>query len=73
MAQLDALTAAVQKEDTIIDSAITLIQGLAAQVKALPPDQAAIDALAAEITAKSDALAAAVSANTTSAPSPQVP
>ena len=61
---LDALQAAVTAEDTVIDSAIALLQGLAAQVAALQPDQAAIDALAKDITDKTTALAGAVTANT---------
>ena len=65
MANLTDLQAAVATEDTVIDSAVALIQGLAAQVAALSPNQAAIDALAADIKAKSDSLAAAVAANTT--------
>lgn len=64
MATLQDLQAAVAAEDTVIDSAIALLRGLAAQVAALPPDQAAIDALAADITAKTGVLSAAVSANT---------
>ena len=68
MATLTDVQAAVTAEDSVIDSAIALIQGLAAQVAALPPNQAAIDALAADITAKSAALAAAVTANTPAAP-----
>ena len=67
MATLADLQAKVTAEDTVIDSAITLIQGLAAQIAALQPSQAAIDALAADVQAKSDALAAAVAAN---APAP---
>jgi peptidoglycan hydrolase CwlO-like protein len=58
----------VSQEDTVIDSALALISGLAAQVAALQPNQAAIDALAADIKAKSDSLAAAVTANTPAAP-----
>ncbi len=65
MSTLADLQAAVTAEDTVIDSAVTLIQGLAAQVAALQPNQAAIDALAADIKAKSDGLAAAVAAGTT--------
>jgi peptidoglycan hydrolase CwlO-like protein len=61
---LDSLQSAVAAESTVIDSAVQLIQGLAAQVAALQPTQEAIDALAANIKAKSDALAAAVTANT---------
>lgn len=62
------LQSEVTAEDTVIDSAVTLIQGLAAQVAALAPNQAAIDALAADIKAKSDGLAAAVAAGTPAAP-----
>ncbi len=65
MATLADVVAEVGAESTVIDSAIALIQGLAAQVAALTPDQAAIDQLAADIQAKSDALATAVKANTT--------
>jgi ABC-type transporter Mla subunit MlaD len=68
MATLADLQTAVTAEDTVIDSAITLIKGLAAQIAALPPDQAAIDALAADVKGTSDALAAAVAANTGGAP-----
>lgn len=64
MATLKDVQDAVTAEDTVIDSAVALIQGLAAQVAALAPNQAAIDALAADIKNKSDALAAAVVANT---------
>lgn len=70
MASLDALQKAVAAEDNVIDSALTLIQGMADQIKNLTPDQAAIDALAADVQAKSDALAAAVAANTPAAPAP---
>lgn len=64
MATLADVQAAVTAEDTVIDSAVALIQGLAAQVAALAPNQAAIDALATDIKNKSDVLAAAVTANT---------
>ena len=68
MATLTDLQNEVTAEDTVVDSAIALLTGLAAQVKALTPDQAAIDALAADITAKTSSLAAAVTANTPAAP-----
>lgn len=68
MATLADVQAAVTAEDTVIDSAVALIQGLAAQVAALAPNQAAIDALAADIQAKSAALADAVAANTPATP-----
>lgn len=70
MANLADVQADVTAEDTVIDSAIALLQGLAAQVAALPPNQAAIDALAADITAKTQVLANAVTANTPAAPTP---
>jgi hypothetical protein len=63
-AQLEDLRAAVEAENVVIDSAVTLIAGLAAQIAALPADDAAIAQLAADVRAKSDALAAAVAANT---------
>lgn len=68
MATLTDVQAAVTAEDTVIDSAIVLLQGLAAQVAALQPNQAAIDALAADIGGKTQALADAVAANTPAAP-----
>lgn len=67
MATLQDIQDDVTAEDTVIDSAVTLLQGLAAQVAALKPNQTAIDALAADIKAKSDGLAAAVAANTPAA------
>jgi hypothetical protein len=68
MSTLADVQAAVTAEDTVVDSAIALLQGLAAQIAALQPNQAAIDALAADVTAKTTALANAVAANTPAAP-----
>lgn len=68
MATLADVQAAVTAEDTVVDSAITLLNGLAAQIAALQPNQAAIDALAADVSGKTAALAAAVTANTPAAP-----
>jgi hypothetical protein len=68
MSTLADVQAAVTAEDTVVDSAIALLQGLAAQIAALQPNQAAIDALAADVTSKTTALAAAVAANTPAAP-----
>jgi len=65
MATLNDVQAAVTAEDTVVDSAIALLQGLAAQIAALAPNPAAIDALAADVTAKTQQLADAVAANTT--------
>ena len=70
MATLQDLQTAVTAEDTVIDSAMTLLAGLAAQVAALAPNQAAIDALAKDITDKTAALSAAVVANTPATPAP---
>jgi hypothetical protein len=67
-AELDALQAAVTNEDTVIDSAITLIQGLAAQIAANATDPAKLKALADDVNAKAQALAAAVAANTPASP-----
>lgn len=64
MQTLDELKALVEQENSVIDSAITLLNGLSEKIAALTPDQAAIDALATEVKAKSDALAAAITANT---------
>lgn len=67
MSTLADVQAAVTAEGTVVDSAIALLTGLAAQVAALTPNQAAIDALAADITAKTSTLSAAVVANTPAA------
>lgn len=60
--QLDNLTAEVTETRTIIDSAILLIQGLAARLEEIADDPAAIQALADELNVKSEALAAAIAA-----------
>jgi prefoldin subunit 5 len=65
---LAALQAAVAAEDTVIQSAVTLLNGIQAQIAALTPDQAAIDALAADVQTQTQALSAAVAANTPAAP-----
>lgn len=67
MSALTDLQAAVAAEDTVIASAVALLNGLGAQIAALTPDQAAINALAADVTAQAAALAAAVTANTPAA------
>lgn len=63
-AELDALTAAVARDVEVETSAITLINGLAAQIVALKNDPVALQALADSLTTSADALAAAVAANT---------
>ena len=67
MAAIDDLQAAVAAEDTVIDSAITLIQGIPALIAAAGVDPAKLAALQSDITAKSTALATAVAANTPAA------
>lgn len=67
MAALDDLQAAVAAEDTVIDSAIKLIQGIPALIAAAGTDPAKLTALQTDITAKSQALAAAVAQNTPAA------
>jgi hypothetical protein len=74
MADLTKLQADVAAQKTAIDSAITLLNGLAAQIAALPAEQGAIDQLAADVSAQTASLAAAVTAGTPTPPaSPTVP
>ncbi len=70
---IDTLIAAVEAEDTVIDSAITMLTGLPqliadAVTAAEAGDAAAVTNLIANINAKKDALAAAIAANTPAAP-----
>ncbi len=67
MSALDDLQAAVAAEDTVIDSAIKLIDGIPALIAAAGVDPAKLAALQTDITTKSAALAAAVTANTPAA------
>lgn len=66
--ELDDLTATVAANDAAIDSAIVLINGIADRITAAGTDPAKLAALTAELKAKDDALAAAVTANTPAAP-----
>ena len=66
--EMTDLQAAVAAEDTVIDSAVTLLNGISAQIADAAGDRAASLALSADVKAKSDALAAAVVANTPPAP-----
>ena len=67
-AELDALTSQVKKTTDAEDSAIALIQGLAAQIASIKTDPVALQALSDQLSAKADELAAAVVANTPAAP-----
>lgn len=64
MASLDDLAADVQAENTVIDSAVALINGFAAQLAAAGTDPVKLDALRSDIQTRTQALAAAVAANT---------
>ena len=66
--QLTDLQAAVKAEDTVIGSAVTLINGFAAQLAAAGTDPAALQALHDDIVAQTATLSAAVAANTPAAP-----
>jgi len=68
MTDLTALTVEVARNTTVDESAIALLTGLAAQIEALKTDPAALQALADTMRGSSDALAAAVLANTPAAP-----
>ena len=67
MAAIDDLVADVTAENTVIDSAMALIQGLKASLDAAGVDPAKLAQLKTDIEAKSAALAAAVAANTPAA------
>lgn len=66
--ELDALTAQVANNTTVIDSAITLIQNIKALLDAAGTDPAKLAALSATLGSEDDKLAAAVAANTPAAP-----
>ena len=61
---LTVLQAQVQANTDVVASAVTLINGIAAQLEASKNDPVAIQALADSLKASDDALAAAVTANT---------
>lgn len=67
-AELDALTAQVKANSDLLDSATTLINGIAARITAAGTDPAALQALTDELKAKDTVLAAAVAQNTPAAP-----
>ena len=65
---MDQLIAQVAANTTVIGSALTLIQGFAAQLAAAGTDAAKLANLAAQLQTSDNALAAAVAANTAAAP-----
>lgn len=58
------LQAAVAAEDTVIGSAVTLINGIAQRIADAGTDPVALQALKADVQAQAAALGAAVTANT---------
>lgn len=73
MAAIDDLTAAVTADTTVEQSAITLINNIAAQLAAAGTDPAKLSALTTTLQTNSAALAAAVAANTAPAPTAPAP
>lgn len=67
MADLTTLQTAVSRVSTVEQSAVELIKQIAAQLAASASDPAAVQALADELNAHADALAAAVTENTPAA------
>lgn len=63
-AELDQLTTAVTNTTDVEQSAIQLLNGLAAQITALKNDPAKLTDLSNQLTQKSADLAAAITANT---------
>ena len=67
MADLNSLTLQVERVESVGESAVTLLNGLADLLRQSASDPAAINALAARLSAESDNIAAAVTANTPAA------
>jgi hypothetical protein len=67
--ELQSLTEEVSRNTAVDQSAIQLLNGLAEKIEAIKQDPIALQALASDMRASSDALAAAVVANTPAAPS----
>jgi hypothetical protein len=70
MADLSQLTTDVASNGTVIDSAITLLQGLSAALAAAGTNPAQLAALQQQLEAETTNLANAVAANTPAAPPP---
>lgn len=65
--EVDNLTAQVKANSDVIDSAVTLISGIADRIAAAGTDPVKLKALSDELKNKDDTLAAAVVANTPAA------
>jgi hypothetical protein len=72
-AEVDRIKSSVQQLTDVNHSAITLLGDLAARVRALQADPAALTALADEIDQRKAELAQAVLTNTPAAPTPPAP
>lgn len=70
---LTRVQSAVERDNTVTQSAITLLNSLAQMVRDTAGDPAAVNALADQIDANSTSLADAVSANTPSSGEPPAP
>src|SRR5436190_9130893 len=70
MKEFDDLVAEVAQDDSVIDGAVTLINGIAARIAAAGVDPVKLKAITDDLAAKRTALAAAVAANTPAAPTP---
>lgn len=68
--EMEALRAEVEANSSVDESAVVLLQSLAAQIEELKTDPAALQGLADKLKASTAALAAAVAANTPAAPEP---
>ncbi len=68
--ELEVLEKEVAENSDVIASAVTLLAGLAAQIRQMKADPARLVALAAALDAQSKALADAVVANTPAEPEP---
>ena len=68
--ELDALEAEVTKNTAVDQSAIVLLNGLAAQITALKNDPVKLQAFADSLKSSSASLAEAVAANTPAEPAP---
>ncbi|TFH08934.1 MAG: hypothetical protein E4H07_07035 [Nitrosomonadales bacterium] len=70
--ELETLRSEVEQNSSVINSAVVLLQELAAKLSDVASDPVAVQALADQLHNSSAALAAAVQANTPSAPSVEV-
>lgn len=65
--QLANLQAKVEQNNSVIDSAVTLLNGLSQQLRDIKDDPAAIQALADQLDSKDTELATAITTNTPAA------